>query len=495
MRPAKLQWADAWLAARKGLYIGGEWTQGSGVVVESVNPADNQVIGSFTGASPDDIDRAVAAARVAFVRGPWSKRTHLKARGVAMRAIAATIRQHQDELSTLETLDNGKLYSESWGDVEDVADLFDYYSGWVDKLYGDVNPVVGDFLSYTVHEPVGVVGQIVPWNFPIDMAGYKLTPALAMGNSVVIKPSSVTSFSMIRLVELIHEAELLPPGVLNLILGPGSSASHLTRHPGVDKIAFTGSTAVGRKLVHDSADSNLKTVSLELGGKSPNIIFADAVDIEAAIARSWQLTFTGKGEKCSEPTRLLVERPVYDQVLDGLARRYADWRVGDPFSDWSNQGPQVSQEHFDSILGYIGIGQAEGARLLVGGDRNTEGENARGLYLNPTVFVDCTNDMRIAQEEIFGPVLTVIPFEGEDEAIRIANDSPYGLAAGFWTSDIARSQRVANALEAGQVFINRYGCYDHASPFGGWKESGWGQDLARASLSLYTRPKAIWYSY
>ncbi|MGC4154937.1 MAG: aldehyde dehydrogenase family protein [Propionicimonas sp.] len=495
MKPAKLNWARAWLNDTKGLYLGGTWRSGNGRLVESRNPADNQVIGSFTGASPEDIDLAVQAARTAFEQGPWSKRSHIKARGAAMRRIADLIREHQDELSTLETLDNGKLYSESWGDVEDVADLFDYYSGWVDKLYGDVNPVAADFLSYTVHEPVGVVGQIVPWNFPIDMAGYKLTPALAMGNSVVIKPSSTTSFSLIRLVELIHEARLLPPGVLNLILGPGSSASPLTRHPDVDKIAFTGSTGVGRQLVHDAADSNLKTVSLELGGKSPNIIFADAVDLDEAIARSWLLTFSGKGEKCSEPTRLLVERPVYDRVLAGLAEHYANWRVGDPFSEWSNQGPQVSEEHFNSIMNYIRIGLDEGARLLVGGGRNVEAGNENGFYLNPTVFVDCTNDMRIAQEEIFGPVLTVIPFDGEEEAIRIANDSPYGLAAGFWTSDIAKSQRVANALQAGQVFINRYGCYDHASPFGGWKESGWGQDLARASLSLYTKPKAIWYAH
>ncbi|MCL2482321.1 MAG: aldehyde dehydrogenase family protein [Propionibacteriaceae bacterium] len=495
MKPAVLTWAKGWLADRKGLYISGEWRQGCGQVVESVNPANGETIATFTGACEQDIDLAVKAAREAFDKGPWSKRSFIKERGVAMREIARLIRDHQDELSTLETLDNGKLYSESWGDVGDVADLFDYYSGWVDKLYGEVNPVVGDFLSYTSLEPVGVVGQIVPWNFPIDMAGYKMTPALAMGNAIIIKPSSTTSLSLIRLVELIDTAQVLPAGVLNLILGPGASASHLTRHPDVDKIAFTGSTAVGRRLIHDSADSNLKTVSLELGGKSPNIIFADAIDLQAAIDRSWTLTMSGKGEKCSEPTRLLVERPVYDAVLEGLAQKYTQWRVGDPFSDWSNQGPQVSKEHFETILGYIQIGRNEGAHLLCGGDRNTVGDNAQGYYINPTVFVDCTNKMRIAQEEIFGAVLTVIPFDGEAEAIQIANDSPYGLAAGLWTSDIGTSQRVANALQAGQIFINRYGCYDHASPFGGWKESGWGQDLAKASLSLYTKPKAIWYAY
>jgi aldehyde dehydrogenase (NAD+) len=327
------------------------------------------------------------------------------------------------------------------------------------------------------------------------MAGYKLAPALAMGNSVVIKPSSVTSFSLIRLFELIDEAGLLPAGVLNLILGPGAMAGHLTRHPEVDKIAFTGSTQVGRQLVHDSADSNLKTVSLELGGKSPNIIFADAPDLDAAINRSFRLMFSGKGEKCSEPTRLLVEREVYDEVLAGLQAHAETWRVGDPFSDWSDQGPQVSAEHFRKVLDYIEIGKAEGAKLLCGGGRNADPANASGHYIDPTIFYDCTSAMRIATEEIFGPVLAVLPFSGEAEAIEIANDTPYGLAAGLWTADIGRSQRVANALQAGQVFINRYGCYDHASPFGGWKESGWGQELARASLGLYTKPKAIWYAY
>ncbi|MDR1430701.1 MAG: aldehyde dehydrogenase family protein [Propionibacteriaceae bacterium] len=495
MRPAKLQWAAEWLAECKGLYRNGAWAPGRGELVESVNPATGQVIGVFTSASPADIDLAVGAARAAFESGAWSGRRQLKARGRAMRQIADLIRDRADELSTLETLDNGKLYSESWGDVIDVADLFDYYAGWVDKHYGEVNPVAGDFLSYTVYEPVGVVAQIVPWNFPLDMAGYKLTPALAMGNSVVIKPSSVTSFSLIRLVEIIDQAEILPPGVLNLILGPGRDAGHLTRHPDVDKIAFTGSTQVGRALVRDSAASNLKTVSLELGGKSPNIIFADAPDLDAAIDRSYQVMFSGKGEKCSEPTRLLVECEVYDQVLAGLKAHADAWKVGDPFSAWSNQGPQVSRDHFEKILEYIQIGKAEGAKVLTGGTRNTDGANSAGFYLNPTIFYDCTASMRIVQEEIFGPVLTVIPFSGEAEAVAIANDSPYGLAAGLWTNDIARSQRVANALRAGQVFINRYGCYDHASPFGGWKESGWGQDLARASLNLYTKAKAIWYSY
>ena len=495
MKPAKIEWAKKWLKDVKSLYIGGKWVDGHGPVMESINPATKEVIGSFRGADAADIDKAVMAARDAFDNGPWTKSITHRERGVIMIKIAALIREHIDELATLETLDNGKLYTESLGDAEDVAGLFDYYAGWVDKHYGDVNPVPGNFLSYTRHEPVGVCAQIVPWNFPLDMAGYKLTPALAMGNTIVIKPSSVTSFSLVRLFELIHEAELLPPGVLNLILGKGSIGSHLTRHMKVDKIAFTGSTQVGRTLVHDSADSNLKPVTLELGGKSPNIIFADAPDMKFAIERSFAAIFTGKGEKCSEPTRLLIERPVYDQVLDGLLAQYRQWKVGNPFDPDIQQGAQVSKEHFDSIMNYIDIGKKEGGRLVCGGDQNVEGDNKNGYFINPTIFADCNNDMRIAREEIFGPVLTVIPFTTEEEAIRIANDSPYGLAAGFWTGNIARSQRVANALQAGQIFINRYGCYDFASPFSGYKESGWGQELAATSLKLYTKSKAIWYAY
>lgn len=376
-----------------------------------------------------------------------------------------------------------------------VADFFDYYSGWCDKYYGDVNPVMGNFTSYTVREPVGVCGQIIPWNYPMDMTGYKLAPALAMRNTIVIKPSSITSFSLVRLFEIFDESGLLPPGVLNLILGKGSVGSYITRHPRVDKVAFTGSTAVGRQLVHDSADSNLKTLSLELGGKSPNIIFADAPDLDWAIERSFVGMFSGKGEKCSEPTRLLVERPIYDRVLESLAARAKTWKVGDPFDPETNQGAQVSKEHFESIMNYIEIGKEEGARLLCGGDRNVEGTNANGYFINPTIFVDCNNQMRIAREEIFGPVLTVIPFNTEEEAIAIANDSSYGLAAGFWTNDVARTQRVSKALQAGQIFINKYGCYEHTSPFGGYKESGWGMECGNLSLDLYTKRKSIWIAY
>lgn len=491
----KIEWAKNWLKDTKSQYIGGQWIMGHGNALTSVNPATGEVIGHLQGAAEEDVNAAVKAARKAFKEGPWTTTISHKERGIIMRKIAVLIREHLEEMATLETMDNGKLFTESCEDVTNIADFFDYYSGWTDKFYGEVNPVSSDFFSYTRREPVGVCGQIIPWNYPIDMAGYKLAPALAMRNTIVIKPSSVTSFSLIRLFEIIDASKLLPDGVLNLIIAKGSVGSFLTRHPDVDKVAFTGSTGVGKQLVHDSADSNLKSISLELGGKSANIIFDDAPNMAWAIERSFVAMFCGKGEKCSEPTRLFVQRTVYDTVLNGLVEQFKKWKVGDPFDSSNSQGAQVSKEHFESILNYIEIGKQEGARLLCGGDRNVEGTNAKGYFINPTIFVDCTNDMRIAQEEIFGPVLTVIPFDTEEEAVQMANDTIYGLAGGFWTNDVARTQRVANALEAGQIFINKYGCYDPASPFGGYKQSGWGRECGARSLELYTKAKAIWYAH
>ncbi len=494
MSTPKLEWAKEWLKTTKSCYINGEWVMGGGAELESMNPATGAVNGKIKNATEEDVNNAVKAAREAFDNGPW-KTMPLRERGNLMRSLAKILRDNIEEIATLETLDNGKLFTESMEDVENIATFFDYYSGWVDKYYGDVNPVSGNFFSYTLREPIGVCGQIIPWNYPMDMAGYKLGPALAMGNTIVMKPSSVTSFSLIRFFELIHESQLLPKGVLNLIVGKGSVGSFITRHPDVDKVAFTGSTGVGRQLIHDSADTNLKPLTLELGGKSANIIFEDAPDMKFAIERSFVAMFCGKGEKCSEPTRLFVQRSVYQQVIDGLVAYAKTWKVGDPFNPENHQGAQVSKDHFESIMNYIEIGKNEGAKIAFGGTRNTEGTNANGYFIDPTIFVDCTNDMRVSREEIFGPVLVVIPFDTEEEAVQMANDSEYGLAAGFWTSDIGRSQRVAKALKAGQIFINKYGCYDPASPFGGYKTSGWGRECGQMSLENYTRAKAIWYAY
>jgi aldehyde dehydrogenase (NAD+) len=490
-----LDWAAEWLKTTKTLYIDGQWVAGNGRAIETTNPANGRTLGTFTGASEADVDAAVRAARRAFESGEWKEMSR-KERARRMHRIAALIREHQDELATLEALDNGKLYREAYqDDVEEAADLFDYYAGWTDKLYGEVNPVEGNFTSWTAREPIGVCGQIVPWNFPIDMAAWKLTPALAMGNTVVLKPSSVTSLSAIRLFEIIHEAGVLPPGVINLILGEGRVGSYISTHMDVDKVSFTGSTQVGKQLVHDSAASNLKPVTLELGGKSPNLIFADAPNLEGAIERSFYGLFTHKGEKCSAPTRLFVQRPVYEQVVEGIAKRAEAYKCGDPFDPSSDQGPQVSKAHMESILRYIEIGKQQGARLVAGGYRDTEGANADGYFVRPTIFADVKNDMTIAREEIFGPVLCILPFDTEEEAVRWANDTIYGLAAGLWTNDVARAHRVAKQLQAGQVFVNRYGCYDFASPFGGFKQSGWGKEYAIHSLASYTKMKAIWIAH
>ncbi|CAH0236233.1 aldehyde dehydrogenase family protein [Peribacillus sp. Bi134] len=492
----KLEWAKEWLKQTKRLYINGEWLDSaSGETIETINPSNGKVIGQFQSATKADIDQAVAAARQAFDHGPWRELTR-KDRAKTLRNISALIKQHQAELATLESLDNGKLYTESFNDdVQEASDLFEYYAGWTDKYYGENNPVEGNFLSYTTRDPIGVCGQIVPFNFPIDMAAWKLAPALAMGNTVIIKPSSTTSLSAIRLFEIIDEAGILPAGVLNLILGKGSIGSYISRHMDIDKVSFTGSTGVGKQLVHDSADSNLKPVTLELGGKSPNIIFSDAPDLQAAIERSFYGLFTHKGEKCSAPTRLLVQRDVYDQVVDKIATYANRYKCGNPFDPESDQGAQVSKAHMESILRHIENGEKEGARLVTGGERDMTGENEHGYFIRPTIFADVDNKMSIAQEEIFGPVLCIIPFDTEEEAVRIANDTVYGLAAGLWTNDVSRANRVARKLEAGMVFINKYGCYDFASPFGGWKQSGWGKEYAIHSLQSYTKTKAIWMAY
>ena len=485
-------WARQWLQTPRNLYIDGGWRSASDArTLATVDPADQSTLTTYGVANEVDVEAAAAAARRASRAGDWPRMAR-RDRGKLLQRIAAVIRDHADELATLESLDNGKLLRESVeDDLPESADVFDYYAGWVDKHYGETCPVGHGFINYTVHEPVGACGLIVPWNFPLLMACWKLAMALACGNTVVIKPSEHTPLSLSRLFELLDERVALPPGVVNLVLGDGETGAAIARSPRLDKVAFTGSTRTGRAVLAGAAASNLKRVSLELGGKSPNILFADLPDRDAAVARVYAALFSHKGEKCSEPTRLLVQRPLYDNVVAELAAMAEAAVCGHPFAPTSQQGPQCHRAHFESVMRYVELGRAEG-RLVAGGVADTRGENANGLFVRPTIFADVDNSARVAQEEIFGPVLVITPFEDEDEAVRLANETSYGLAAGLYTADVSRAHRVASRLDAGMVFVNRYGCYDFASPFGGFKQSGHGKELGRHSLAEFTRTKSIW---
>jgi aldehyde dehydrogenase (NAD+) len=493
LEPPRRTWSETWLSQPLRLYLDGRFCEASGSSNHTaINPANGARLALVPEASFADVDQAVRAARRAFESGAWPALPR-RERGRLLQRIAEIVRAHRAELATLIALENGKLYREACqDDMPDTADVFDYYAGWVDKLYGETCPVEGPFLNYTLREPVGVCALIVPWNFPLLLAAWKLAPALAMGNTAVLKPSPFTSLSLVRFFELLHEQAGLPAGVVNLVLGGATTGEALVRHRGVDKVAFTGSTDTGRRIVHGSADSNLKTVSLELGGKSPSIVFDDVPDLDFAVARSFELMFSQKGEKCSEPTRFLIQRRLYKDFVRRLAEKAEAVICGDPFDPASEQGPQCNRPQFEKVLGYIEIGQREGARVRAGGGPDVKGRNAEGLFVRPTIFDEVGPQMRIAREEIFGPVVCVLPFEDEDEAIRLANANDYALAAGLYTRDLARAHRVARRLDAGMVFVNRYGCYDFASPFGGFKQSGWGKEMALHSLEAYTRTKSVW---
>jgi aldehyde dehydrogenase (NAD+) len=469
------------------LFINGKWVNSvSGKTFDTLNPATEEVITSVAEGDSADIDLAVTAARKAFEDGPW-KSMDARDRGRVLLEIANLIEKNKDELALLETLDNGKPISETTNaDLPLVIDCFLYYAGWADKIHGETIPVRGEFFNYTLREPVGVVGQIIPWNFPLLMAAWKIAPALACGNTVVLKPAEQTPLTALRLGEICQEAGL-PDGVLNIVPGYGPTAgAALAEHMDVDKIAFTGEYTTGR-VIMQAASKNLKRISLELGGKSPNIVFADS-DIDSAVAGAMTGIFFNQGEVCCAGSRLFLEKSIHDEFVEKLSKKASGMRVGNPEDADTQMGAQVSKEQFDKILGYIDIGKQEGAKLVTGGERCGE----KGYFIRPTIFDAVDNNMKIAREEIFGPVVSAITFDDVSEMIRQCNLSIYGLAAAVWTSDIKRAHRLAKDLKAGTIWINTYNTFDAASPFGGFKQSGFGRELGVHALELYTQVKSVW---
>jgi len=469
------------------LFIDGQWVPAAaGATFSTINPATEETITEIAEGRAEDIDRAVGAARRAFAGGAWPKLSPAE-RGRLLWAIGDLIDTQADGLARLESLDSGKTITEaSRVDVPMAADCFRYFAGWATKIEGATVPARPGLFNYTLREPLGVVGQIIPWNFPILLAAWKLAPALAAGNTVVLKPAEQTSLTALRLAAFAAEAGL-PPGVLNVVTGFGSTAgAALADHPGVDKIAFTGSTPVGQEIMR-RASGTLKRLTLELGGKSPNVVFADA-DLDAATRGAMNGIFFNKGEVCTAGSRLFLEESLHDAFVERLQAQTSKLQQGDPLDPKTRLGPQVSQAQMSRVLSYIERGVAEGARLVCGGARVP----GRGYFVRPTIFAEVRADMTIAREEIFGPVLSVIRFKDIDEVVRAANASAYGLAAGVWTRDIKKAHRVARALQAGTVWINTYGLYDSAMPFGGTKMSGFGRELGQCGLHEYTQTKSVW---
>ncbi|GAB3271446.1 aldehyde dehydrogenase family protein [Kineosporia babensis] len=469
------------------LHIGGEWVDAlDGAEFETINPATGEVITKVAEAKAADVDRAVKAAREAFENGPWS-RMKPKERAAAIWRLGDLLVADQDEMGRIETLDQGKPYSAARnGDVPTAAGLFHYMSGYATKIEGETIPISapGEYHTFTRREALGVVGLIVPWNFPLTIAAWKVAPALAAGNTIVLKPAEATPLSALRLAHLALEAGI-PPGVINVVPGFGSTAgAAIAAHPGIDKVSFTGSTATGRRIL-EGAGGNLKRVTLELGGKSANIIFPSA-DIEAAIAGSTSGIFYNAGQACAAGSRLYVHEDVYDQVIAGLKAGAEKIVVGDGFDPASEIGPVASKEHFERVSSYLEIGKAEGT-VVTGGGRVGD----KGYFIQPTVISDLAEDARVIKEEIFGPVVVVTRFKDEDDVIRQANDTRYGLAAGVWTGNVAQAHRVANKLQAGTVWVNTYGIFDPSMPFGGMKESGWGREMGHEVLHDYTDVKTV----
>jgi aldehyde dehydrogenase (NAD+) len=468
--------------------INGHWVESvSGKRFKTINPSTGETICDVAEADAADVNLAVKAARGAFhSKAPW-RRMSAAERGRLLNRLADLMEKHSDELAKLESLDNGKPYS-----MAKAADLplsiacYRYYAGWADKVQGKTIPVAGDYFCYTRLEPVGVVGQIIPWNFPLLMQAWKLAPALATGNTVVMKPAEQTPLTALRVAELITEAGF-PDGVVNILPGYGPTAgAAIARHMDIDKVAFTGSTEVGHLIMEAAAQTNLKRVTLELGGKSPNIVFADA-DMDAAIEGSHFGLFFNQGQCCCAGSRLFVEEKAYDEFVERSATRANARTVGDPFDPKTEQGPQVDDVQFEKVMSYIESGKKEGARLVTGGSRVGD----RGYFVQPTIFADVRDDMKIAEDEIFGPVMSIIKFKDIEEVVERANNTAYGLAAGVWTRDVAKVHAIANNVRAGTVWVNCYDVFDAAAPFGGFKQSGIGREMGEYGLQQYTEVKTV----
>ncbi|HHI79778.1 MAG TPA: aldehyde dehydrogenase family protein [Planctomycetes bacterium] len=471
------------------LFINGSWISSkSGETFPCLNPADESQIATCASASKADVDSTVLAARKAFDEGPWPRMPAAK-RGKILNKLASLIQRDADELAKRETLCTGKTWFDSRKiEIPFAGQVFAYYAGLADKVGGRTLPNREDAFLMTIKQPVGVMAAIVPWNFPFLLSAWKIAPALAAGCTMILKPASLTPLSILHFAELCNEAGV-PPGVFNVLTGSGSTVGMgLVQHPGVDKVAFTGSTEVGR-IVQAEAAKTCKRITLELGGKSPNIVFEDA-DQKAALRGALTGIFYNKGEVCAAGSRVLVQRSIYDGFVEQLGEKAKKLKVGHPMEEGTRMGPVISQAQLDNALSFIQSAKDEGARLMAGGDR-AKGLD-KGYYLEATVFADVSNDMRIAREEIFGPVLSVIPFEDEKEAWEIANATPYGLAAGIWTRDVSRALRTAKAISAGTVWVNAYNLYDPGLPFGGFKQSGFGRELGIEAMESYLETKSVW---
>ena len=480
------------IGTRRQLFIDGQLVDAkSGKTFETLNPATGEVLATVAEGDAADVDLAVRAARRAFEDGPWSRMTPSE-RGQIIWRIGDLISEHLEEFAELETLDNGKpLAVARAADVPLTAELFRYMAGWATKIEGNTITLSvpyapgAQFHAYTLREPIGVVGQIIPWNFPLLMAAWKIGPALATGNTVVLKPAEQTPLSALYLAEIMAEAGL-PDGVVNVVTGFGETAgAALAAHEGVDKIAFTGSTEVGR-LIAKAATGNLKKVSLELGGKSPNIVFSDA-DPQAAIAGAANAIFFNHGQCCVAGSRLYVEADSFDEVVAGVADIAKSIKLGDGLDPGTEMGPLVSDEQLSKVSGFLDSGREDGAKIVTGGSR----EGDRGYFFQPTVIANTRPDMKVVKEEIFGPVVVAAPFQSLDEIAAAANDSPYGLGAGIWTKDISKAHALAKKIRAGTVWINCYNIFDAALPFGGYKQSGWGREMGHEALEAYTEVKAV----